>query len=602
MSTSGGGFAASGLLQGFAQAYNSAYQRRTAQQLEERHNLAQFYLQAAPSMSDDAKRDAMERVIQIYGLPPGKKLPSQLSDPTTLGQKYAQARQLVGLPPPQPGAQGGQPTQPNQPSPQPGGSGATPIGGQATPSQGAPPLAALPPPNAGMAGASASGEMGMVQPPPQSQATAVPQGAPATQPGQSAPLAATPPPSSSTSPFLTFDEQSRRAANAAAVSKTAEVNAEIQAHMDAHKKWRAENPTAPEQEFLVASGRGLPVGTFVPHILSKNVSGADALQSNPEMTTMSGEKIDPKSYYDISSIAGQAYAVPAGIGAQVALSNINATPFKSYMNESLQQGVSRRDAINGWNDRQSTQHGFKMVQQPDGSIQMVPVTTTTENKRGQIGGGSSASASSSGRPVASTASSGRTVGGKLPPDVAKDQETYLSSIERYNVMSSALPKALAGDQQAMINLLYNHIGMTVGLQKGARITQDIINEAQHSAPWIASLLSNIGVGNGFTMTPQALRGVTIPPDTMHNMIGLAEDRVSEDYNKFLATKQAYAGGGVPTPDQVKSGGQDRQHGRTPKPLTTTPPPKAGAGATQDEAARIQALIAKHSQAAPAPPQ
>ena len=45
----------------------------------------------------------------------------------------------------------------------------------------------------------------------------------------------------------------------------------------------------------------------------------------------------------------------------------------------------------------------------------------------------------------------------------------------------------------MINLLYNHIGMTTGLQKGARITKDLISEAENSAPWMATLLKKIGV-------------------------------------------------------------------------------------------------------------
>jgi hypothetical protein len=76
-----------------------------------------------------------------------------------------------------------------------------------------------------------------------------------------------------------------------------------------------------------------------------------------------------------------------------------------------------------------------------------------------------------------------------------------------------------------------------------------------------------------------LRGVVIPPETMHNMIGLAEDRVSEDYNQLNAQKQAYATGQIQTPEQVKAGGKQRQSG---KPVSATPPPASGgapAGAT-----------------------
>src|SRR5271167_3252462 len=54
--------------------------------------------------------------------------------------------------------------------------------------------------------------------------------------------------------------------------------------------------------------------------------------------------------------------------------------------------------------------------------------------------------------------------------------------QRYERMSADAPHALEGNQQAMLSLLTNHIGMTLGAQKGARITQQILDEAQKSAP------------------------------------------------------------------------------------------------------------------------
>ena len=54
-----------------------------------------------------------------------------------------------------------------------------------------------------------------------------------------------------------------------------------------------------------------------------------------------------------------------------------------------------------------------------------------------------------------------------------------------NTMDKNLKDALAGDQQAMLSLVANHIGMTLGAQKGARINQAVWNEAVESAPWLA---------------------------------------------------------------------------------------------------------------------
>ena len=81
-------------------------------------------------------------------------------------------------------------------------------------------------------------------------------------------------------------------------------------------------------------------------------------------------------------------------------------------------------------------------------------------------------------------------------------------------MVDSLPKAKAGDQQAMLNLLTNHIGMTLGLQKGARITKDILNEATQSAPWLARIKSKFD-NQGY------LSGVTLTPEQMDSMMGLA---------------------------------------------------------------------------------
>ena len=91
MSTSGGGFAASGLLQGFAQAYTAARIRATQMDIEQRHGLAQTLMQLYPNARPEAQADIAQRLLQIYSTPPGKKLDKGIGDVTTLGRAAAQA-------------------------------------------------------------------------------------------------------------------------------------------------------------------------------------------------------------------------------------------------------------------------------------------------------------------------------------------------------------------------------------------------------------------------------------------------------------------------------------------------------------------------------
>jgi len=229
-----------------------------------------------------------------------------------------------------------------------------------------------------------------------------------------------------------------------------------------------------------------------------------------------------------------------------------------------QQRIIRYEHIDGTplNDLQTQEVRQHTSLVDNGMGQKVPVTTTdtTTRSKGNPRAALTPPANGNGNPTLSANGNGTpafpshhvAVGAPIPgidgkpPKVVTDAfNQYQDSLSRYNVMNEALPKALAGDQQAMINLLYNHIGMTTGLQKGARITRDIINEAQQSAPWMATILARIGVGNGFTMTPQLLRGVTLPPDTMRNMIGLAQDRLQQDKRKYQATQDEWKRGFMP---------------------------------------------------------
>ena len=88
---------------------------------------------------------------------------------------------------------------------------------------------------------------------------------------------------------------------------------------------------------------------------------------------------------------------------------------------------------------------------------------------------------------------------------------------RANQMEQNYKDALGGNQQAMVSLLTNHIGMTLGLQKGARITKDILHEAQKSAPWLQNVAARFS-DQGY------LEGVTLSPLAMAQMVELARQQ------------------------------------------------------------------------------
>lgn len=115
----------------------------------------------------------------------------------------------------------------------------------------------------------------------------------------------------------------------------------------------------------------------------------------------------------------------------------------------------------------------------------------------------------------------------------------LDSAERFNVMSQNYADAVNNhDQQAMLSLLANHIGMTMGLQKGARINQHMYAEAQNSLPWLQGIGAKFD-GDGY------LSGVTLSPPQMHQMLSLGRERFSQDIQKARneATYQGVADDG-----------------------------------------------------------
>jgi len=212
-----------------------------------------------------------------------------------------------------------------------------------------------------------------------------------------------------------------------------------------------------------------------------------------------------------------------------------------------------------------------------GNYVEIPVTSTSVKTRGGASGGptpppKSGAAPSAGGTSRPRASGGRGGGGTgqarvitgpdgkplkapAPTEVKKAYDAYNAAQERYAVMADALPRAQKGDQQAMVNLLANHIGMTMGLQKGARITQSIYDEAAQSSPVLGRIKAHFD-SRGY------LTGVVLTPEQMTQMIDLAQVRLDQDKKAWQrevgAAKSGYGMTG------------DTPSGSTPPPK---PPPK-----------------------------
>lgn len=106
-------------------------------------------------------------------------------------------------------------------------------------------------------------------------------------------------------------------------------------------------------------------------------------------------------------------------------------------------------------------------------------------------------------------------------EIQKVEEAYQGSLDRVDTMEKSLTSALQGDQQAMTNLLANHIAMTKQ-QLGApnrSPTRADFEEAMGSLPASDKLLKQFDANHGL------LSGVTLSADQMHQMVKLGHEKV-----------------------------------------------------------------------------
>ena len=104
------------------------------------------------------------------------------------------------------------------------------------------------------------------------------------------------------------------------------------------------------------------------------------------------------------------------------------------------------------------------------------------------------------------------------PMMAKDIETArtlaIGADTRLRNMIGSAARAKSGDQQAMLAITANHIGMTLGQQKGAKISQAVWNEAVESAPFLVRAEAHFDPNTGL------LSGIVLTPDQIDQMVEL----------------------------------------------------------------------------------
>lgn len=137
-------------------------------------------------------------------------------------------------------------------------------------------------------------------------------------------------------------------------------------------------------------------------------------------------------------------------------------------------------------------------------------------------------------------------------ELNKSKADLEGSLVRQQTMHANYADALqTGNQQAMLSLVANHIGMTLGAQKGARITRAAWDEAMNSAPWMDAKVAKFfhTDTNGDRIFDGWKSGVTLTKEQMDQMVQLADEKVDflkrnitqveEDYADDLSKPEGY---------------------------------------------------------------
>ena len=133
----------------------------------------------------------------------------------------------------------------------------------------------------------------------------------------------------------------------------------------------------------------------------------------------------------------------------------------------------------------------------------------------------------------------------LPPAIAatigKEFGNAREAQTRLKIMQQNATDAYQGNQQAMVSLLMNHIGMTLGAQKGTRVAKSIIDEARQSTDWVDSKLATIGHqdANGDFIYDGPKGGINLTGGQIKQMVDLAKQRNDLQWQQVKDTGATY---------------------------------------------------------------
>ena len=129
--------------------------------------------------------------------------------------------------------------------------------------------------------------------------------------------------------------------------------------------------------------------------------------------------------------------------------------------------------------------------------------------------------------------------------IGKQQQQYYGALDLQQKMQTIMPEALAGNQQAMVALLADHIAMTTH-QPGAamRPTKALFDEAASSQPWMQ------GVEKHFD-SDGVLTGVVLSPEQIQNMVELAPIVTAAEKSTLDQMQQSMGTTANPVPAQLQ---------------------------------------------------
>ncbi len=371
------------------------------------------------------------------------------------------------------------------------------VQGQAAPAS----IGALPPPPPGMimggiASGAAPAAQAMQQSAPPQQAASAPapvvQAAPSSMPP--------PPPDEQTGMYASSADIARKegykAQQVAQGTETGQLNAMGEAAdriLQQHPEY-AQDPMIGPALAMARLNKTLPFAAMLkPTALGQSVPGSDLLNDpNPEVAQAARDQgVRPDKYYNSRQLGTGSWKF-----AQTAGKGETAATGGGLQSQTQQQQQTAAVHYGVWQKQNATQFGQRQA---------------LLNQEFQLGVNRGYIADAN----------------KAFVDSVKD---YGSSMKTMQSMDEAYKSIQANpnNQQAQVALLMSHIGMTLGVVKGARVGKAQIEEAEQSRTAMAGLASrlNFDKNGDLNWSDPIRKGVTLTPDQMQQMVDLGHQRMN----------------------------------------------------------------------------